>query len=346
MVKKPVTNKITEFLLRLMDVHRLISDSSPERELTTKGISIKLGMGEKMVAKIIDFLRDDLGYEVEYLPSEHRWRYNWSATRAGRVSLSNLIPVGPIAQNLSALFLAQKALLHMQGSSTENTLRELCVALSGNADDSHFSLVETKLDESLSINDGGIAKIKPEIFEGLQCAVLNGLEVAFTYTKRAAITSEVRVVRPYHLSRTDSVWYLIAYDTERKALRIFSLTRMQDLNISAKRFERPPDFSAAEFLKNTFGVFRIECEPQRVTIHFDAWAAASVREKVWHKTQTERTFEDGSIEITLNVSPTTEVERWVLGWGRHAKVMEPHSLADRVQEHAKMMLSSYATPGV
>jgi predicted DNA-binding transcriptional regulator YafY len=52
-------------------------------------------------------------------------------------------------------------------------------------------------------------------------------------------------------------------------------------------------------------------------------------------------LEDGGIEIQMKLIPTLELERWLLGWGRHATVLEPMDLAEAVRKHAREMLSNY-----
>ncbi|MEY5027160.1 MAG: hypothetical protein RLZZ244_2688 [Verrucomicrobiota bacterium] len=343
MAPQRVTNKVPEFVLLLTKLHQLLSASRPHVPLTTKMLAAKLQAGEKMVCKAIAFLRDSLHYDVEYLASEHRWHYHWRPFRGSRRALSDLLPNAPHAEEISAVFLAQKALVHLQDSAVGATLQELRQLLSGN-DTSTFSLVETKMEERFSIQDGGVSRVRPEVFETLQRCVLHQLEVGFEYTKRGHFRSDPRIVRPYHLTRTDSVWYLIAFDCERRDLRIFSLSRMEKLHVTHRQFERPADFSAAEFLKHTFGVFRTEGEPQKIRVRFDAWAATSIREKQWHHSQQETPLEDGGIEITLTLSSFFEVERWILSWGRHATVLEPASLVERIREHARLTLLQHPAP--
>jgi predicted DNA-binding transcriptional regulator YafY len=46
-------------------------------------------------------------------------------------------------------------------------------------------------------------------------------------------------------------------------------------------------------------------------------------ERKWHPSEQHRTAEDGRLELTLTVSGTGDVLRWLLGFGSAVEVIEP-----------------------
>jgi len=47
------------------------------------------------------------------------------------------------------------------------------------------------------------------------------------------------------------------------------------------------------------------------------------------------------LEVELLLSSLEEVERWVLGFGANAKVLQPPALVERLQKVAKEMAALY-----
>jgi proteasome accessory factor B len=40
----------------------------------------------------------------------------------------------------------------------------------------------------------------------------------------------------------------------------------------------------------------------------------------------------GEIELEMTLGALEEIERWILSWGEHAKVLEPKNLVDSVRQ--------------
>ena len=76
----------------------------------------------------------------------------------------------------------------------------------------------------------------------------------------------------------------------------------------------------------------------KIRIEFDAWAAQLIQEKDWHPAQEIKALEDGRIEFRIELADLFEIERWILGWGSHAKVLRPAKLKNSVRKHAQGIL--------
>jgi proteasome accessory factor B len=129
----------------------------------------------------------------------------------------------------------------------------------------------------------------------------------------------------------DNAWYLLAHDPQRGQLRTFALARIRVPKPSGRTFDRPRNFSAAKELKSGFGVFG-GTGRHSVRIRFDAFAARLVRERDWHPSQKIRELRSGEIELEMTLGALEEIERWILSWGEHAKVLGPKTLADSVHQ--------------
>jgi proteasome accessory factor B len=163
----------------------------------------------------------------------------------------------------------------------------------------------------------------------------------FDYRKLRSAGYELRRVRPYHLGCLENQWYLFAEDLERKQLRTFALPRMRKVRLTAKGFRRPADFSIAQILSGSFGVYS-SGKKQRIRIQFDSFAARLVGERKWHESQRVKENKDGSIILELELGGLEEIERWILSWGKHARVLAPPELAIRIRDEAGAIAELYS----
>jgi predicted DNA-binding transcriptional regulator YafY len=90
---------------------------------------------------------------------------------------------------------------------------------------------------------------------------------------------------------------------------------------------------------DSFGVFKGKAR-HRVRIHFDAFAARLVGERLWHPSQKMRPLAGGELELSMELGSLEEIERWVLSWGEHATVLEPAELKRRIRRAAEGILAA------
>ena len=72
-----------------------------------------------------------------------------------------------------------------------------------------------------------------------------------------------------------------------------------------------------------------------------AFAARLVRERDWHPSQRIRELPGGKIELQMALGALEEIERWILSWGEHAKVLGPKILAESVRQRIQRNLKQY-----
>jgi predicted DNA-binding transcriptional regulator YafY len=66
---------------------------------------------------------------------------------------------------------------------------------------------------------------------------------------------------------------------------------------------------------------------------------------MWHESQRIRSLPDGSITLQLELGGLEEIERWVLGWGSHVRVLEPALLAKGIRAAAASIVKLYQQGG-
>ena len=134
---------------------------------------------------------------------------------------------------------------------------------------------------------------------------------------------------PYSiLFHTGSI-YIIGFQPHYKTWLYLALHRVQNIDLTEDLFERSQDYNLQEFLKDNFGIWHEE--PVDVVIRFDKLVSNTIRERIWHHSQSLRQLEDGGLELSMHVGPSEELIAWILRWGNHSEVMSPDSLRKQIQ---------------
>src|SRR5690625_4340896 len=290
-----------------------------------------LEVSTKTVQRDINFMRDRQSLPIEFDPVRNGYFYT--------EAVKSLPAVQVTEGEVVALYVAQKALDHYRGTRFHKPLEAAFKKLTAGLQDS-ISFPLDGLDDAISFRITGTAEADLEVFERLHEAVAASTEVLFRYRSLNDRRPRTRWIEPYHLLGAINAWYLIGFDRDREAFRVFALQRISDVEVTSRKFSRITDFNPQHFLRGTLGVF-IGQEPQKVRIHFDAFAAQLVRERHWHESQEIKELPDDELEITLELNSLFEVERWVLSWGAHARVIEPVELREQILAKARGIIAVY-----
>ena len=177
-----------------------------------------------------------------------------------------------------------------------------------------------------------------ELLQQLRRAILGRTTVRFRYTARNPSDTApppVREVDPYALAHIRGVWHVMGYDHTRHAPRNFRLSRIEGLEFLARTFSAP-DLAPGARSRDEAGRTVV------VRALFDVETARWVREAGSFYTVAEEETPDGLI-VTLMVRRETDVLQWLLGWGRHVRVLEPETLIRLVAAEAAAMLDHHST---
>jgi predicted DNA-binding transcriptional regulator YafY len=295
----------------------------------------QLEVTDRTVKRDIEYMRDALEAPVEYDELKHGYCYN---------KPYDFLPVAAVTEaEMFALLVADKAIAQYRGMPFQKPLRMAFKKLTGQLDGS----------EQYSLENLGLAvSFRPFAPEDADLnafrVITKGLQerrtLKFDYRNLGTKNWQARRVHPYHLACIDSHWYLFAHDVSRGAIRTFALSRLAKPAVTAEHFEKPKDFDPDKYLEGSFTVMKGDKE-QEVVIEFDAWAADLVRGRQWHSSQemTDRPdHPEGGLTLRMRLNSLEEIERWVLSWGTHAKVVEPAALRERVRKTAAAVAGRYA----
>jgi proteasome accessory factor B len=293
----------------------------------------ELEVSSKTVQRDIDFMRDRLGLPIEYDQLHFGFYYTEPVSSFPNVEISE--------GELVALYIGQKALSQYKGTSFEAPLSTAFRKITDGLRDT-ISVTWSDLDAAISFRSAGRAVADVHLFEQLSHAVFKQVQVRFDYKKPDATRYEQRHVQPYHLGCVENLWYLFAFDLDRRGLRTFALPRIRDVRASKTRFRRPLDFSIGRYLGESFGVFTRPIKTKHtIRIAFDRFAAPLVQEREWHPSQQTKQLPDRGVELSLTLGNLEEVARWILSWGEHAQVLAPAELKERISKSVSALAEIY-----
>jgi proteasome accessory factor B len=328
MVEKSSKKLTRPPLARMLKIHEtLMANSLPN----CSRLADELEVTGKTIQRDLEFMRDQLGLPLAYDARHFGYYYTEPVSAFPSMQVSE--------GELMALFVAQKALTQYRGTVFEKPLASAFRKLTESLPE-QISVVAGSWDSFFSFKTFGAPVSDLALFSKLSRAVQKSLMVNFDYHKLKDANHEPRRVRPYHLTCADNQWYLFGFDEAREGIRTFVLSRMKDLAVSDRKFERPKDFSPGEFLSGSFGIFS-GGKKQIVRIRFDSFAAQLVSERIWHASQKLKPLKNGELELTLTLSSLPEVERWILSWGGHAEVLAPKKLREQLRSIGKKIFTRY-----
>lgn len=179
----------------------------------------------------------------------------------------------------------------------------------------------------------------------IQQALEQGRVLSVRYRSASEGRTLQTLLQPYGLVVYGLNLYCIGYLEAHEEIRTLKVTRFQQVALTDQRFQRPATFSLRDWTQGAFGVFAPGQE-RTIRLRLSGWAATSVREMAWHPSQ--RILEDhpqgpggGELLVKFTLSDTTELKRWVLGFGVHAQVLAPQALAEQVAQELAAALAAY-----
>jgi predicted DNA-binding transcriptional regulator YafY len=182
-----------------------------------------------------------------------------------------------------------------------------------------------------------------DFYQGLIKAIRQGKICAVTYQNTLTQPPQVFDYAPkqlyaYHESIRLSGWMV---DEKNKAKHdrptYLALQRFKDLKItdrSAKRLPEPP-------VRNDGAFGLMEEEPFQAMLAFTAKTSLYVKEREWSRDQRLEIRPDGGLTLTLTAQSRPELLKWILSFGREAKILAPDWLRQAVREEIAALAELY-----
>ncbi len=181
----------------------------------------------------------------------------------------------------------------------------------------------------------------------IETAIFRRKTIVFDYYTMERGEVGTRRVDPYQLLFQGGQFYLVGHSHERKAIRVFRLSRIRGkVGYATKAehdFQRPADFDPRAYANRIDWQFG-DSDPARPA---EVWIGRRI---AW---QIERHFgrygemrpggeEDGDRLFLTPYANARQVIAWVLGLGEHARIVGPPELAGELRERVDLLIERHA----
>ena len=204
--------------------------------------------------------------------------------------------------------------------------------------------VSNVISESLSLQDRILLETAssgeeylPQVIEAMKKSV----RVKVCYQRYGADEPKMLDFEPYCIKLFNKRWYILAHfhrnaTKDREAddyFGMFAFDRIRSLELTNVKFQIDPDFDAAEYFSDNFGVLVHDGTPkERIVIRAYGQERYYLQDLPIHHSQ--RIIEEGEdyADFELNLRPTIDLTRHLLGLGSTVQVLTPDWLADEVHD--------------
>ena len=177
----------------------------------------------------------------------------------------------------------------------------------------------------------------PQVIEAMKKSV----RVKVSYQRYGADEPKMLDFEPYCIKLFNKRWYILAHfhrnaTEDREAddyFGMFAFDRIGELELTNVKFQIDPDFDAATYFSENFGVLVHDGTPkERIVIRAYGQERFYLQDLPIHHSQ--RIIEEGEdyADFELNLRPTIDLTRHLLGLGSTVQVLTPDWLADEVHD--------------
>ena len=291
----------------------------------TSEMAKKYETSKSSISRDIDFMKNSLLAPIEY-DAQHRGYYYTEKTFRLPASFTT-------TENMQALGMVKTMLSLYQDTPLYDSARDLLALLTtpmNNKDNPDW--FETRI----VVPPVASTTVNKETWSSIVTALRGNKTITFEYKGVWDGDYNLRRVRPYQLLFDVGVWYLYGYSEERKATRLFSLSRMRKLTVINTSFTLPIDYDYRIKVDGShFGVFTME-KKYTFTIEFYQEAVQNIRERKWAADQKIKEIK-GGISISFTSTQFLKVLEWVLSRGKNARPIEPKILVREWEENINTM---------
>ncbi len=218
--------------------------------------------------------------------------------------------------------------------------------------------VSNMLDENVGLQDRILLESIPSGDQHLQQiirAMREGRRMMITYRRYGAASANSFSVAPYCVKLFRRRWYVLvtvlrpsyAGGEEKKEdkFAIFSLDRIEQVELQETKFAIDPDFDAAAFFEECFGVVVGDgSKPTRIVLRAYGHEPFYMRDLPLHHSQREiyHTAEFTDFELTMR--PTSDFKGYLMSKGEWLQVISPEWLANDIQQWHQAALDRYKKP--
>lgn len=301
---------------------------------SARSLAKEFDVSKRTVERDIEFLRDRYEAPIEYDHSKCGYAYTQKTFFLKSLFLTD--------EELFSAAVFEKALQQYRNTPIEGRLKAVFAKLTELLPDDAVSVNTMWLGDALTFIPEPSPEIRPEIFDAVFSGFKARRAIRFLYRSLTQTEAAVRICEPYHIVCQRGAWYVIGRCADKNDERIFSFSRMSEIEVLKDwAFELPAGFTVEQYIDKNVGVWLNRREPFTVRLLFSASVSVFAEEHIWNEEQTVLVHEDKSVEVSFKTTQFEEIKRFVLGQGATVRVLEPPELVQAVQKEIEEMRSIY-----
>ena len=164
--------------------------------------------------------------------------------------------------------------------------------------------------------------------------------IMITYRRYGAASANTFSMAPYCVKLFQRRWYVLgkfddrpSYREEKDAMAIFSLDRIEKLVIQETKFTMNPDFDAASFFDECFGIVIGDgSKPLQIVLRAYGLEPYYLRDLPLHQSQKEINATEEYTDFEYYMRPTSDFKANLMSRGSWLQVISPDWLAKEMQE--------------
>ena len=193
-------------------------------------------------------------------------------------------------------------------------------------------LFNKKVDDWIKIDfsNWGKNNAQEERFDMMKAAILNKRQIKFVYYNSNGDETK-RIVEPLQIWFKDKSWYLMSYCKLKEDYRIFKISRIKEIKILEKHFERELPRKQKEE-KYNFKSISLELEISKEMAYrvYDEFECREITKN-----------EEGNFIVKVEYPENEWVYGYILSFGEHIKVLSPNRAKSIIKDKLEKTLKNY-----
>jgi predicted DNA-binding transcriptional regulator YafY len=294
----------------------------------TRTLAEAYATGTATISRDIEFMKDMMNAPIEYDFTHKGYYYTEKTFRLPAAFAS--------AEDMLALGMAKTLLSLYQNTPIYDAAKGLMESVTAPLTDGENP---RWYEERVIVPPVPAVQFSPEVWNAVCEALRKNRVLKFEYRSTWKSGYTPRRVRPYQLLFDNGAWYLYAYSTEGRGMRMYSLPRIRNISLEDETFAFPADADyRARVDGSYFGAYSTE-KTRRFRIAFYNDGAMRIKERLWAADQRIKETPNGVI-LSFSSSQYGKVLELVLANGRDAQPLEPKELVrdwqDNIQDMRKL----------
>ena len=181
-----------------------------------------------------------------------------------------------------------------------------------------------------------------EHIDTLYQAIIKKCAVELCYQSFKARSANSFHFHPYYLKEYRNRWFVIGVKKKSTPILTLALDRIVSIEACDAKYVPRENFNLPSFLHNVIGVtVNPDGHAEKILLEVDNETAPYIITKPLHHSQEIIETISNGIVIGLQVQLNFELEREILGFGDHVKVIAPERLKRRIRETLEQALDLY-----